>query len=122
MRFTACRKAVTWIARISGLLFFLFVLYFVIAHAISPEGLPVPWRQPLRVQLDFVALLAMAVGCMVGWTRDGIAAVMIVCGYALWQLVERRFPWPPGIIEIPLVIGALYTASWWCSTRATKAR
>jgi hypothetical protein len=122
MTFTSCGNAFTWIARVSGLLFVLFVSYFVIAHAVSPAGLPAPWRQPLGVQLDFVALFTMVVGCVMGWTRAGVAAVTIFCGYALWQLVERRFPWPPGFIEIPLVIGALYAASWWCVTRASKTR
>jgi hypothetical protein len=122
MEISTYAKAVGWSARIAGFLYFAFVGYFVVAHALAPEGLPDFRAQPLDVQLDFLALILMVVGCVLGWTRSGIAAVMIFCGYALWQLVERRLPWPPGFIEIPLVIGLLYAITWWGGTTALHRR
>ena len=122
IEFKTYANAAGWTARIAGFLFFAFIGYFVIAHALSVEELPDFPTQPLDVQLDFLALILMVVGCVLGWTRSGIAAVVIFCGYALWQLVERRIPWPPGLIEIPVVIGSLYAIAWWGGTRITRRR
>ena len=103
-----------WGGRILGTMFFLFVSFFVIAHAFSEEGLPRLWNETSRVRLDTMALFLMTVGGVVGWKYTGVASAMIFCGYALWQLVERRLPWPPGVVEIPFVVGSLYAAAWWC--------
>ena len=104
---------VFWTARILGILFFVFVAFFVVAHAISPEGLPLVWQQPTHVQLEFLALFLMAFGGIVGWKWSGAAAGIILVSYAFWQLVERRLPWPPSFIEIPLATGLLYAFAWW---------
>lgn len=118
MQCQTCVGMVRWTARIVGLAFFALISYFVVAHAVSPEGLPNFWKEPLSVRLDLVALCLMTVGGVVGWKWEGLAAVMNVGGYALWQAVERHLPWPPGLIEIALAVGLLYAACWWSSRHA----
>jgi hypothetical protein len=102
----ACR----WIARTLGLLYFVFISWFVMAHALD-DGLPNFWQAPRDVQLDFLALFLMTVGGVVGWKWEGVAAVMILLGTAIWLIVEQHLPWPPGL---SLLIGALYAITWWC--------
>ena len=99
-----------WTARTLSLLYFAVIAFFIIAHAVSPEGLPIVWKQSLDVQLDFLALFLLVVGGLVGWKWEGVAAVMILVGTSLWLFVEQQLPWPPGL---SLLIGALYLCTWW---------
>jgi hypothetical protein len=112
-----------WAARVLGLLFFLCMVFMVVGHAFTPDGgLPPLWRGPLDVQLDALALILMTLGGVVGWKWPKVATVMVLGGYAIWQGVERKLPWPPGVIEVPLVIGLLYAFSWWSSARTSSPR
>jgi hypothetical protein len=111
-----------WAARIIGLLNFAFVGFFVVAHALSGDGLPPLWRGPLEVQLDSLALILMTIGGVVGWKWPRVATVMVLGGYAIWQAVERRLPWPPSVIEVPLSIGLLYAFSCWSAARPSASR
>jgi hypothetical protein len=103
-----------WVARVLGLLYFAFIAFFVVAHAISPQGLPSLWKMSPAEQLDSLALFLMVTGAVVGWKWEGVATVMVLFGTALWLLVERNLPWPPGL---SLLIGMLYAFSWWCTTQ-----
>jgi hypothetical protein len=104
--------AVRWIARTLGLLYFAFISWFVVAHALSAGGLPNFWQAPGAVQLDFVALFLMTVGGIVGWKWEGVATIMLFLGTGIWLLVEQNLPWPPGL---SLLIGVLYAFSGWCT-------
>jgi hypothetical protein len=106
----ACR----WIARTLGLLYFAFIAWFVVAHAVGPDGLPNFWQAPRDVQLDFLALFLMTVGGIVGWKWEGVAAIMILVGTGIWLLIEQHLPWPPGL---SLLIGVLFAFSWTYSRR-----
>jgi hypothetical protein len=99
-----------WTARMLGLLYFAFISWFVVAHALGVGGLPNLWQAPPAVQLDFLALFLMTIGAVVGWRWEGVAAVMILSGSAFWLLVERSLPWPPGL---SVLIGLLYALTWW---------
>jgi hypothetical protein len=114
MDLQSCGNAARWTARTLGLLYFGLVSFFVVAHAVSPEGLPSVWTAPPAVQVDSLALFLMSVGAAVGWRWEGVAAVMVLCGSGMWLLVEQQLPWPPGL---SLLIGALYAFSWWCERR-----
>ncbi len=105
-------NAARWIARALGLLYFAFIGWFVLAHAVSPEGLPSIWKMSPSEQLETLALFLMVVGAVVGWKWEGLAAVMVLFGTALWLLVELQLPWPPGL---SLLIGVLYAFAWWCA-------
>jgi hypothetical protein len=103
---------VRWIARTLGFLYFALIAFFVIAHALSPDGLPSPWQMSPAEQLDTVALLLMVLGSVLGLKWEGVGGAMILFGTALWLLFERHLPWPPGLT---LLIGALYLFTWWIS-------
>lgn len=93
------------------------MMLFFVAADFAPEGLPPIWKEPPAVQLDFLALLLMVVGCVVGWKWDAVAGFMTLFGYLIWQLVEQRIPWPPTWLELVLATGLLYALSWWSSNR-----
>jgi hypothetical protein len=103
-----------WTARTLGLLYFVFISWFVVAHALGAGGLPNLWQAPPAVQLDFLALILITIGAVVGWRWEGMAAVMVLVGSALWLIVEQNLPWPPGL---SLLIGLLYALTWWNTRR-----
>jgi hypothetical protein len=107
-----------WMARTLGLLYFAFIALFVVAHAVSPEGLPSFWKMSPAEQFDTVALFLVVVGGIVGWKWEAAAAVMILFGTALWFFVERNLLWPPGL---SLLIGALYAFTWWSTNQPLAA-
>jgi hypothetical protein len=111
-----------WTARVLGLAFFVFMILFVVAHAFSPDGLPPVWRMSPDVQLDSLALFMMVVGGVMGWRSVGAASIFTLAGYMFWQAVERHLPWPPGVVEIPLLIGLLYAFAWSCEKRLTALK
>jgi hypothetical protein len=67
------------------------------AHALSPEGLPSLWGEPVGHQLNALALFLVAVGGVVGWKWELGAAVMIVSGNALWLFLNHQLLWPFGL-------------------------
>jgi hypothetical protein len=109
-----CGNVVRWIARTLGLLYFAFISWFVVAHALGAGGLPNVWQAQPAVQLDFLALFLMTIGAVVGWRWEGAAALMVLFGTGLWVLVEQHLPWPPGLT---LLIGLLYALTWWHTRR-----
>jgi hypothetical protein len=105
-----CGNVARWMARTLSLLYFAFIAIFVLAHAVSPEGLPSIWKMSPAEQLDTVALLLVVVGGVVGWKWEPAAAVITLSGTALWLFVERNLLWPPGL---SILIGVLYAFAWW---------
>ncbi len=99
-----------WTARILGLAYFVFIAWFVVAHAVSPEGLPSLWKMSPAEQLDTLALFLVVVGGVVGWLSSGLATIMVLFGSVLWFAVERNLLWPPGL---SLLFGLLYAFAWW---------
>jgi hypothetical protein len=114
-----CGNVARWIARLLGLLYCAFIAFFVVAHALSPEGLPPVWRFSLPEKLDALALFLMAIGSVAGWKWEGVSAVLVLAGTALWVLLERDLPWPPGGT---LLIGALYAFASWSTKQSSRRR
>lgn len=108
-----CGTVTRWTARVLGTLYFCFMALFFVAHALSLDGLPRIGGEPLAIQLLFLAWFLMVLGCIVGWKWEGVASVMMLSGYSIWQIVEQRLPWPPSWIEPALAIGLLYAFTWW---------
>jgi hypothetical protein len=117
MNLHTCGNVARWIARLLGLLYFAFIAFFLMAHALSPDGLPPVWRFSLAEKLDALALFLMAIGSVVGWKWEGVAAVMVLGGTALWVLLEQNLPWPPGGT---VLIGALYAFTFWCTKQPSR--
>lgn len=103
--------AARWTARALGTLLLAFYAVFILA-----EGLPPIASQPEGVQLNFVAVGLMLGGFIVGWKREGTAALLIASGWTLWQVSEGRMQL--NLFQTPLPVAALYAACWW----ATRGR
>jgi len=101
-----------WTARIFSTLLLAFYGVFVLA-----EGLPPIAGQPEGVQLSFVALGLMLGGFVVGWKREGTAALLIAAGWTLWQIAENSVRW--NLFQTPLPVAALYGFCWWAKWRKT---
>ncbi len=95
-----------WTARVLGTLLLAFYGFFVLG-----EGLPPIASQPGGVQLDFAAAGLMLLGFVVGWKREGAAAILICSGWALWQMSEGSFT--RSLYQTPLPVGLLYGYCWW---------
>jgi tRNA A-37 threonylcarbamoyl transferase component Bud32 len=104
--------AARWTARVLGTLLLAFYGFFVLA-----EGLPPLASQPEGVQLNFAALSLMLMGFVVGWKRDGPAALLIASGWTLWQISGGQLRW--NLFQTPLPVGLLYAFCWW-ATRGRK--
>jgi hypothetical protein len=104
--------AARWTARVFGTLLLAFYGFFVLA-----EGLPPIASQPEGVQLNFVALGLMLLGFVIGWKREGTAALLIAAGWTLWHISESRLQW--NLFQTPLPVAALYGFCWW-ATRGRK--
>lgn len=107
--------AARWTARILGTLSILLVLPFILA-----EGLPPIALQPEGVQLTFIGGFLLFLGFVLGWWREGTAAVLIACGWTVVRISESTFhlvTW----FELTLVVAALYAFCWW-ATRGRPTR
>ncbi len=100
--------AARWTARIFGTLLLVFYGFFVLS-----EGLPPIAAQPEGVQLNFVALALMLLGFVIGWKREGTAALLIASGWTLWQVAEGRMAW--NLFQTPLPVAMLYGFCWWAT-------
>ncbi len=103
-----------WTARVFGTLLLAFYGFFVLG-----EGLPPIAAQPEGVQLNFIALGVMLAGFIVGWKREGTAALLIASGWTLWQIAESNVRW--NLFSTPLPVAALYAFCWW-ATRGRPTR
>jgi RNA polymerase sigma-70 factor (ECF subfamily) len=102
---------VRWTARVLGTLLLAFYGLFILA-----EGLPPIAAQPEGVQLNFAALGLMFLGFIIGWRREGSAALLIAAGWTLWHISEGRMR--GNLSQTPLPVAALYAFYWW----ATRGR
>jgi hypothetical protein len=111
--------AARWTARVLSLGYAGFMLFFIAAHALSPEGLPPLWRMPRYTQLNALALCLAAFGGMVGWRWEGAAAVAVLLGSVVWLVMNHSLIWPPGL---GFLIGLLYAFAWWRAKRPVAPR
>ena len=101
---------VRWTARVLGTLLLAFYGLFVLG-----EGLPAIGSQPLRVQLGFLGLGLMSLGFVIGWKREGVAALLIASGCGVWHIGMQQIRW--NLFQTPLPVAALYGYFWWASCR-----
>ena len=99
--------AVRWTARVLGTLAILLILPFILV-----EGLPPIATQPGGVQLTFVGGFLLLLGFIVGWWRDGVAALLIAAGWTVIRISESGLP---SLFELVLVPAALYALCWWAT-------
>ena len=98
--------AARWTARVLGTLLFAFYGLFLFGEGVPPIG-----SQPEGVQLSFVGVGLMLLGFVVGWQREGAAALLIASGWTVFRIAEGGFGL--GAFEAPLPVAALYGLYWW---------
>jgi tRNA A-37 threonylcarbamoyl transferase component Bud32 len=99
--------AARWTARILGTLCILLVVPFIIA-----EGLPSIARLGVGQQLTFAGGFLLLLGFIIGWWREGTAAVLIALGWTVVRVSESDFRIATPF-ELVLVVVALYALCWW---------
>jgi len=77
------------------------------------DGLFNPMEQPVTVRIELLSMLIMWLGLIVAWKWEGIGSVMILGGFALFWIAERRLPALNMAFGPLLLSGLLYLAAWW---------
>lgn len=96
-----------WTARILGTLILLAFASFLLA-----EGLPPFAREPGGVPLTSAGGVLIALGFLVGWWREGTAAILIAAGWSLIRASENEFQ-VTTTFEVVLLVGLLHAVVWW---------
>ena len=107
--------AVRWIPRVVGTLLFVMLIVFAVG-----EGIPIPVKQPLAVQIEMMAMFIMWCGLLIAWKSELIGGMLILSGYACfcgieWQAPSIKFPF--GLF---LLVGLMYILSWWSRKKQTS--
>jgi RNA polymerase sigma-70 factor (ECF subfamily) len=89
--------------------------FFILAEGVPPLG-----SQPEGVQLNFAALGLMLIGFIMGWKREGTAAILIASGWTLWHISEGHPRW--NLFQTPLPVAMLYAYCWWATQGRNTAR
>lgn len=114
------QRFLRWSARISGLLLLGMVVFLVIGHG----GLPNVLQQPVRVQLEFLAIGLCVAGFLAGCRSDGWGAALTLLGFGLFCAVElavnRRLP--SRAIPYFAIPGILFLLSYWASKHDSRFR
>lgn len=109
------RSIIQIIADVLALAFGGFMIFFLVAHAFSPEGLPPMSTLSLRQHLTHAGLLLTILGSLIGWKWRGTAALMLLVGIIDWHVFA--FSWAHfhfnQIFLFPLIAGVLYGYCWW---------
>jgi hypothetical protein len=103
------------IADVLALAFGGFMIFFIVAHAFSPEGLPPIHKFSLGQHLTHIGLLLTVLGSLIGWKWRGTAALMILVGIIDWHVFAcswAHFHFNQ-IFLFPLIAGVLYSYCWW---------
>ena len=98
--------AIRWSARIFGTALAAMVLTIAVG-----EGPPNPFTQPLPVAIELFGMLAMWIGCIIGWKRQGIAAVLIIAGIMTFHIIEKRLLLM-GAFPLFDIAAILYLLAW----------
>jgi hypothetical protein len=106
-------KISCWAAKIFGSLLAVLVLTIAVGEGFfyPGEGLPNPFTQPLPVAIELYGMLAMWVGCIIGWKWEGIAAFLTIAGIMIFHVIEKRL-WLMGAFPLFDLAGILYLLCW----------
>ena len=102
---------IRWVSRILGGLLAALVLFIFVGEILSGEGPGNPFKHPLPVQLGFVGMLAMWVGCIVGWKWQGVGALLTIGGIMTFHIIEKRL-WLTGAFPLFDLAGILFLLCW----------
>jgi hypothetical protein len=105
-------QAVRWSTRLLGMSL---VLFFAVIFGLYLFGVGLP---PLALQsggmrLNYLAIILMLLGFILGWKFEGTAAVLIAAGWALWHSSNGSLAW--SMFHLALLVAALYALCWWAT-------
>lgn len=114
---------IRWTARIFGILLAIMVLTIAIGEGFfyPGDGLPNPFTQPLPVAIELFGMLAMWVGCILGWKWQGIGALLTIGGIIIFHVIEKRL-WLMGAFPLFDIAGILFLLCWWLSRAKRKSK
>ncbi|MFH1614405.1 MAG: hypothetical protein ABIG61_04895 [Planctomycetota bacterium] len=101
-----CLIGIRWAARIYGALLAALILTIAIG-----EGPPNPFTQPLPVAIGLFGMLAMLIGCIVGWKWQGLGAILVIGGIMTFHVIEKRL-WLMGAFPLFDLAGILFLFCW----------
>ncbi len=64
-------------------------------------------------RLNYLALILMLLGFILGWKFEGTAAVLIAAGWVLWHSSNGSLAW--SMFYIALLVAVLYAFCWWAT-------
>ena len=101
-------------ARIYGGLLAVLVLTIAIGEGFfyPGNGLPNPFIQPLPVAIELFGMLAMWVGCILGWKWQGVGGFLTIAGIMTFHVIEKRL-WLMGAFPLFDLAGILFLLCWW---------
>ncbi|MHC4076364.1 MAG: DUF7670 domain-containing protein, partial [Planctomycetota bacterium] len=100
-----------WVVRILASLLVILVLVIFIGEALIGGGGPGnPFKHPLPVQLEFVGMLAIFVGLIIGWKWQVAAGLLIIGGMMIFHIVQGKIwlNWVFGLFDITGILFILY--------------
>ena len=105
---------IRWAARIYGGLLAVLILTIAIGEGFfcPGDGLPNPFTQTLPVAIELFGMLAMLIGCILGWKWQGIGAVLVIAGIMTFHVIEKRL-WLMGAFPLFDLAGILFLFCWW---------
>lgn len=103
-------QAVRWSTRLLGmsLLLFFAVIFGLYLFGV---GLPPLALQSGGMRLNYLAIILMLLGFILGWKFDGTAAVLVAAGWALWHSSNGTLAW--SMFHLALLVAVLYAFCWW---------
>jgi len=109
--------AIRWATRILASLLAVFVLVIFVGESLAGEGPGNPFKHPLPVQLEFVGMLAIWVGMIVGWKWEGVASLLIISGMLIFHITTGKLwlNWTFGLFDL---VGILFLLCWWLEKSA----
>ena len=108
-------QGVRWSTRLLGMSLLLFFAVIFGLYVLG-VGLPPLAFQSGGLRLNYLAIILMLLGFILGWKFEGTAAVLIAAGWALWHSSNGSLAW--SMFHLALLVAVLYAFCWW----ATRGR
>ncbi len=109
-------NSIRWFARIVGTVLVLFFLLMVLGYIIEPQG---TGKITLTEIPLIIGMLAMLLGIIIAWFREGIGAFINIGGFLLFfasELITNKGYNTWFIVAYP-AIGLLFLLCWWQSRK-----
>lgn len=97
----------------------LFVLLMILGYVIEPQGTGKVTYTEIPL---FIGIIAMLLGIIVAWFREGVGAALIIGGFLIFlaqELIESQSFNLCFLVIFP-VIGLLFLLCWWQSKKPAQ--